>query len=147
MREVHGKGSLFTRALELDKILGQRYSRTEIWAPGYYQMDNRWHSFCGHNAEDTYALNFILPVFIECGLPVTQQELLGVQQGNLHQLEYKYLKRCMEVPRPLSTLCRQTLRNHLKGRKIHDYVMVVRLPKSLKDFILLKHVLLLVAEN
>ena len=65
----------------------------------------------------------------------------SVSRQGLHPIERKYLTTCLECPRSLRLLSRDTLRRHFKTNQIHKYMSVSNVPKKLKDFILLKTVL------
>ena len=110
---------------------------------GEYTMDaNVRFLFGGEN----FALNFILPLFIECGFPLKRSLLDNILQDEkvsekLHPAETEYLKKSLECPRSLLLCCRDSLRRHFKNRQIHQYVSISDVPNTLKDFVLLKTVL------
>ena len=112
----------------------------EMDMDGRYTMDNQLHGLFGHDGTN-YALNFLGPLFIESGFPFTRDELVQRLDKPLHPTEYEFLIKCLETPRSLKLRCRDVLRRHFKGRKLHTFTEVPYIPKTVKDFILLKHVL------
>ena len=108
-----------------------------------YIMDSKEHFLI---SEDNYLWNYTLPLLIESGYiikPRILKELTkySVSRQRLHPIERKYLTTCLECPRSLQLLSRDTLRRHFKTNQIHKYMSVSNVPKKLKDFILLKTVL------
>ena len=89
------------------------------------------------------ALNFLVPLLIECGYPVNRNDLTEADSESLAPAEYDYIQHVLDRPRGLRLMCRDSLRNHFKGRKIRDFVNIIHIPKSIKDFILLKSELLM----
>lgn len=90
----------------------------------------------------TFALNFIGPYLIECGFPhsITIRTLTAFEKTPLylHPGELAYLRQCVEVPRKLALRCRDVLRKHFTGRKLHAFLELPIVPKKLEDFILIK---------
>ena len=106
-------------------------------------MDAKEHClFSGEN----FALNFILPLFIECGFPLrrnlTDSILLNEDLNEkLHPAETEYLIKSLECPRSLQLCCRDSLRRHFKNGQIHRYMSISNVPSKIEDFVLLKTVL------
>ena len=92
------------------------------------------------------ALNFLLPLLVECGCPVNRADLVEADGENLAPVEYDYIQHVLNTPRDLRLLCRDSLRNHFKGRMIREYVGMIHVPESIKDFILVKNELLMLNE-
>lgn len=96
--------------------------------------------------EENFALNFTLPLLIECGYKFEQITLENLvyneeRAQELHPAERDYLMNCLECPKSLQLACRDTLRGHFKGHQIHKYMSVSDIPKRVEDFILLKTLL------
>ena len=85
-----------------------------------------------------FALNFILPLFIECGFPLKRNLIDSIlHEGmidKLHPAETKYLMKSLECPRSLQLCCRDSLRRHFKNRQIHRYVSISNAPNKIKNF-------------
>ena len=109
----------------------------------YLYMDGREHSWFGYVTGEDFALNFMAPLLIACGFPISNDvpSLLESLKSKLHQQEYEYISHHLQTPKLLTLCCRDALRHFYRGRKIHQFVQAVKVPKSVKDFILLKHVL------
>ena len=109
-----------------------------------YNMDVNEHFLFG---EKNFALNFILPLFIECGFPLSRDLIdmvlyyENIEEEKLHPAAKEYLIQSLEQPRSLQLCCRDSLRRHFKNRQIHRYMSVTNVPNKIKDFILLKTVL------
>ena len=106
-------------------------------------MDAKRHTWFGHDTDANFALNFIGPLLLECGFPLSEDsgKLLESVSKDLHPTEVEYIRSCLEGPRKLTMICRDVLRRHFKGRKIHAFVREEVLPQELKDFILLVPIL------
>ena len=132
-------------ALRLDKTLYQmdtsevpvafRERRT-------YIMDGRKHGLQGHVNSD-FALNFMVPFFIECGFALMNDfhEEYEKEKDSLNPEEQVYIQQCLQTPRSLLLLSRCSLRRHFNGRRIHRFVEMVNIPKTVRDLILLKPLL------
>ena len=113
---------------------------------GHYNFitDVREHGMFGHDGEDL-ALNCVYPFLLECGykIPIRnlQNYLDEISNTESKSIEVAYIINYLETPRSLKTCCRNTLRNHFRGRYIHRFVEVSRCPQKIKDIILLKHLL------
>ena len=108
-----------------------------------YIMDAKEHFLF---SEENFALNFILPLFIECGFPISRNSIDRILQNKevmqkIHTTEAEYLIQSLECPRSLQLCCRDSLRRHFKNRQIHRFVSISKVPNKIKDFILLKSVL------
>ena len=111
---------------------------------GSYITDGKKHAKCGHDDAATFALNFMGPLLIECGYPVTRAELTGPIENKAEPLlpaVHEYIQQCLDFPKPLILQCRDMLRCHFKGRQIHKFVKNTGIPKHIGDFILLKPIL------
>ena len=109
--------------------------------PGKYLTDAKEHSVFGHDDALSYSLNFTGPLLIECGYPVTPDELMEGLEQQLHTAEHAYMRQSLDYPRPLQLLCRDVLRRNFKGRDVHRFVNNSNIPKHIGDFILLKPIL------
>ena len=139
--------NVFLKSESLDMLLSERHPCEMI----EYILDGQEH-------EDDNAMNYALPLVIECGYefqpkmlenllhdfarPLTRHTCIpsGWNDG-LDPMERMYLKTCLERPRSLQLCCRDTLRRHFKTNRIHEYMSVLDYPKKLKDFVLLKTLL------
>ena len=90
-----------------------------------------------------FLIYFLLPLLIECGYPVNRDDLVEADSESLAPAEYDYIQHVLDRPRGLRLMCRDSLRNHFKGRRIRDFVNMIHIPESIKDFILLKNELLM----
>ena len=106
--------------------------------------DVREHGMYGHDGEDL-ALNYFYPFLLECGYKIPRRILQYVldKKSNTESrsIEDAYIINYLETPRSLLTCCRNTLRNHFRGRNIHRFVEVSGCPQKIKDIILLKDLL------
>ena len=132
-----GLRSFFEHILEADVRLGNAENVSSLRASGVYKIDNEIHYFSGHDD----AMNFILPLFIECGMPVKRHEIWKALEKTLHPSEREYLQCYLDEPFTLQKLCRITLRQHFPGHQIHKYTESAKTANRIKDFILLKDVL------
>ena len=108
---------------------------------GNYHMDAREHGLFEDNDPDGFVYNFMGPFLIECGFPFTSSLLRQCLDKQLHSTELDYLQQCLVSPRRLTLSCRDSLRKHFKGHKIHKYLDITECPQSVKDFILIKRLL------
>ena len=138
-----GQDSITTLALKLDMALLYQQFTFETDRPATMMLNNAVITHSRHAEGATYALNFLLPLLIECGYPVNRDDLLQADGERLAPSEYEYVQHVLDRPRGLSLMCRDALRNHFKGRKIWYYLDMIHVPKSVKDFILLKQDLLM----
>ena len=111
-------------------------------------MDSKMHGMQGHDESD-FALNFSVPLLIECGFPVLQDffEVFEEVKDSLDPVEQAYITNYLDTPRPLLWICRDTLRAYYKGRQIHKFVKTANIPQQVKDFILLKPLLKCVSKH
>ena len=129
---------------EFDSALQKMNYDTVSNIQGSYMTDGKEHAKCGHDDSATFALNFMGPLLIECGYPVTRAELTGPIENEaepLHPAVHEYIQQCLDFPRPLILQCRDMLRCHFKGRELHKFVNNTGIPKHIGDFILLKPLL------
>ena len=125
-------------AVDIAFRVSEKYENFGLF--GSYLMDTKEHTIFEHTDED-FALNFLGPLLIGCGFPVTRHTLLNAVDKQLHLAEIAYIRQCLEQPRALRLCCRDTLRKHFKGHAIHDFVEIAILSKGTANFILLKSVL------
>lgn len=128
--------------LQEDARLQSLKYKKEIDVVGNYRSDAKEHGLFGHDDPCDFALNFMGPLLIECGFPVTRSMLLESLDKPLHPAEHAYIKDFLDYPRTLKTHCRNTLRKFFKGRNIHKYLELVECHQKLKDFVLLESVCL-----
>ena len=143
--------SMVSFGVEADKvsyILGQDADPFVGGRVHVYNMDSKEHAVRGHGGAN-FALNFMVPFLIESGCEVSEtvrNELISEMEF-LHPAEQEFVKKYLERPRPLMTICRDSLRKHYRGRQIHKFVESVNIPWPIKDFILLKQLLKSVPED
>ena len=130
-------------ALKLDMALLSQRCVLVRDHPAAMKMNNSEISHSRHAWGSTNVLNFLLPLLIECGYPANRDNLLKANRERLFPAEYEYIQRVLDTPRGLKMLCRDSLRNHFKGRSIWYYVEMIYSPESIKSFILLKKELLM----
>ena len=119
-------------------------SRNSRPCPREYQMDAVEHGIFGFDhVQDTnnFALNFIVPFLMECGVPVERKTLLKALEEPLHPAEVAYIKDYLCKPKMLTVACRETLRKHFKGCSLHHFLENSGCPQKLKDIVLLKQLL------
>ena len=126
---------------KIDLIFKESYDLGKVGR--VYVMDAMEHFLF---SEENFALNFILPLFIECGFPISRDSIDRILQNEdvmqkIHPTEAEYLIQSLECPRSLQLCCRDSLRRHFKNRQIHRFVSISKVPNKIKDFILLKSVL------
>ena len=127
-------------AIDLDEHLeGSTIIRTLV---GEFIMDFRTRSPFGSIDDEAFALNFMGPLLMECGFPVTRDLLESALEKSLHAAELAYIRRHLYTARSLKCNCRDVLRKHFKRRQLHQFVRLVDLPKQIESFILLKDILL-----
>ena len=147
--EADAEVSITQLALKLDKFLISQVQvlsgASEFVAHHHAAMTmNNSAKTDSHHAEGTKnAMNFLLPLLIECGYLVNRDNLLDREYECLATAENEYIQRVLDSPRGLSLICRDSLRNHFKGRKIVDYLEMIHAPKRIKDFVLLSQELLM----
>lgn len=113
---------------------------------GEYIADVQEHGLFGYDDEDTFALNFLGPFLMECGFPANRTDLQKLlfrynePPFNLHPAEVAYIQRYIETPRSLVVICRDSLRKHFGGRKIHKFVEHIGCPQKIKDIILITQI-------
>ena len=118
--------------------------RTDL-IPGRYITDGKQHTVSESGDPSNPACRFVVPLLIEAGFQYPAAELQAMldrgEEKGIHPDEKLYLKSCLNHPRPLTHCCRNVLRNSYPGHQIHEFVRAVAVPKTIKDFILLKPVL------
>ena len=131
------KEDIFQLAIYEDTNLSweERHPRTFC-----YQADVKEHGKFGYDQQD-FALNFITPFLMECGLPVTRNELLKTLDEPLHPAEHAYIQRYLHEPKLLTIYSRDTIRKHFKGCSLHKFLETSDCPQKIKDFVLMKQLL------
>ena len=90
-----------------------------------------------------FLMHFLRPLLIECGYPVNRDDLTEAGSESLAPAQYDYIQHALDRPRGLRQMCWDSLRNHVKGRSIRDFVNMLHVPESIKNYILLKEELLI----
>ena len=133
--------SALVRGLRIDRHCHRKSpGMFEGCGPSYdFILDGREHGIQGYDG-DEMTLNFMVPFLIECGFPVDEDflEVFECDQDLLDPVEQVYIRQCLETPRSLLLQCRDTLRKHYGGRRIHRYVEMAKIPQTVRDFILIK---------
>lgn len=109
---------------------------------GKFVMDAQLHSLFGHDDSYTYAMNFTGPLLIESGFPVTRESIFRALNEPLHPSYLAYLKDYLDEPRSLQLNCRDVLRKHFRGRSLHVFIEAADIPNRIRNFILMKSLLL-----
>lgn len=125
--------------LELDCV-SETWPIEYLDLEGDYVTDAKLHGSVKLNHAATFCLNFCGPLLIECGFPYTKDTLLKYLDVPLQPCEHEYLRQCIDTTRSLKMSCRDSLRRHFK-RNIHQFVESSEIPKTVKEFILLKPIL------
>ena len=119
------------------------HERQPEWS-GDIIMDTREHGRNGHDKEN-FVFNFMVPCLIECGFPASRDTVRAIMADSwkekIHPIVYEYLEHWLDTPRSLMLSCRDVLRKHFQGRSLHIFVAESAIPRSLKDFLLLKPLL------
>ena len=136
---------LVAENVDLENEIGRKQEVLLLKFRSYnFITDVREHGMYGHDGEDL-ALNYVYPFLLECGYKTPRRKLHDVldEKSNTESesIEVAYIINYLETPRSLQTCCRNTLRNHFRGRYIHRFVEVSGCPQKIKDFILLKDLL------
>ena len=85
---------------------------------GNCQTDAKEHGLFAHDDTYDFALNFIGPFLIECGVAVRRAVLLG----SMNPAVLRYIETCLNCPKSLIVICRDSLRRHFTGWKIHKFL-------------------------
>ena len=109
--------------------------------PGVYIMNNEIRPVYECSDLTDPAVRFVLPKLIESGFKFPEGVLEKALNSYIHPEEKLYLKSCLEVPQRLTKCCRDVLRRHFQGQQIHKFVKSANIPKPIRNFILLKHIL------
>ena len=133
--------SVVQNYLKVDENLFCKEIRETFVLPQMFITDAKEHSVFGHNSGSDYALEFTVPLLLECGYPVTRETQEAALDRNLHPDELKYIRAYIDTPRSLKLRCRDVLKKHFKGRHLHNFLEMSPIPQSIKDFILLKTIL------
>ena len=124
--------------LKQDEYIRTNWNVNLAHMPKRFQMDGR---YIRQDYTESFALNFIGSLLIECGFPRTTADIL-MKGEKLGPNEVAYIQQSIHEPRALKLCCRDSLRRHFRGRCLHQFVEDVVIPNRLKDYILLKDVLL-----
>ena len=133
--------SIFEDCIKVDENLFCKGNGEKFMFPQRYITDAKEHSLFGHSNNSDYALEFTIPLLLECGYIATEETLETALDRNLHPDGLKYIRAYTDTPRSLKLRCRDVLKRHFKGRRLHQFVEISPLPQSIKDFILLKTIL------
>ena len=126
--------------IEVDEYMESR-TQLESDMKGEHFLDGKEHNIFDHS--ESFALNFLGPLLIECGFPVSRDLLLWtLDRKSVHRKEYDYMQQCLDTPRQLALRCRDVLRKHFGGRALHRYLENADIPQKIKDFILIKSILI-----
>lgn len=125
--------------IHMDEFFMKRTIRFAL--RGCYEMDASEHSVFPDG--DSYALNFIAPMLIECGFPYSRDDLTNALDKQLESSELNYFRHYLDNPRSLQLSCRDTLRKHFKNRAIHSYLYSCKsaIPQKICDFILIQDII------
>ena len=124
-----------------DYIEGRKNSVHPVMLPGVYITDTEQHAIYENSDFTNPALRFVVPQLIESGFKFPNATLEAALESGIHPDEKLYLKSCLEIPRKLTKCCRDVLRRHFRGHQIHKFVKGDNIPKTIKDFILLRPIL------
>lgn len=136
--------SLNRTAVEQAIDLDEYFEKTTVRhvRDGELLLDNKKHSVLGMRYDVNCSLTYFGPLLIESGFPVTKTVLYKALEKSLPSAENEYFRRCLASPRSLKLLCRDLIRNYFERRKLHSFVKNTDIPNQIKDFILLKDILL-----
>ena len=85
------------------------------------------------------AANFVCSFFLDCGFKAKRDLLQNaIGEGNLHEAELEYFQQHQGELRPLMLRCRDALRQHFMGRKLHLFLNTQTTPKKIRDCFLIK---------
>ena len=123
-------------ALKIDTKSHVRWCKFEYDMEGMYEMDHTVHSV--FDGGSVAAANFVCPFLLDCGFEANMDNLQNaIEEGNLHEAELEYFQRYLDEFRPLMLRCRDVLRQHFVGRKLHTFLEIQSIPNKIKDFILI----------
>ena len=137
--------SLVDTALQQDKYMkakGRVYFRS-LSLSGKYTLDGKLHSLFGHDDVNSSALNFTVPLLIECGFLCPANTLMEALENASDPGEQDYLKKCLNEPRSLKLKCRDVLRKTFCGQQLRRFLDVAYIPNRIKNYILLKSTLVI----
>ena len=136
-------GAATLHGLQQDVFTRKHWKLDSAPMPKHLQIDGQMHSIFGHNHKESFALNFVGPLLIECGFSKpTASSLLKIDIEALDPTEKAYLQKIQNEPRSLKLYCRNSLRRYFRGRSLHKFVSDAGIPNSVENYILLKDVLL-----
>ena len=99
---------------------------------GEYYTDAKQHGLHGFDDDNSFCLNFTGPYLMECGFPISRDNLMASLNVELHPSVRLYIQNYLESPRPLRIICRNVLRKHFKGNTVHEYMELSKCPRALK---------------
>ena len=111
------------------------------FSPARFILDGKIHGACGH---DVLALNMITPFLVECGFTVGPENLIELcRKESIHPAVHSYVQHALTTPKSLQVSCRNALRRHFVGPRIHKYLAAFGqdLPPFIVEFVLLKPLL------
>ena len=110
------------------------------FTPARFLLDGKQHGICGH---DVLALNMVTPYLLECGFIAPENFIAMCHKNSLHPAVYSYVQHALTTPKSLKVSCRNAIRRHFVGPRIHKYMAAYgkELPSFIKDFVLLKPLL------
>ena len=134
--------SLVDTALRQDKYMkARKMDFTNL--PGKCTLDGKLHSLFGHDDANSSALNYTVPMLIECGFLCSENTLMEALENASDPAEQDYLKKCLNEPRSLKLNCRDVLRKTFCGRQLRKFLDVAFIPNRIKNYILLKSTLVI----
>ena len=135
--------SLVDTALKQDKDMKANgrlyYRRLSV----KYTLDGKLHSLFGHDDVNSSALNFTVPLLVECGFLCPANTLIKALENASDPGEQDYLKKCLNEPRSLKLKCRDVLRKTFCGQQLRRFLDVAYIPNRIKNYILLKSTLVI----
>ena len=133
---------LVDTALRQDKCMkARKMDFTNL--PRKCTLDGKLHSLFGHDDVNSSALNYTVPMLIECGFLCSKNTLMEALENASDPAEQDYLKKCLNEPRSLKLKCRDVLRKTFCGRQLRKFLDVAYIPNRIKNYILLKSTLVI----
>ena len=102
---------------------------------GEYYTDAKQHGLHGFDDGDSFCLNFTGPFLMECGFPISRDNLMASLNAELHPSVRLYKQNCLESPRPLKMMCRNVMRKNFKGNTVLEYMELLKCPRGIIDFL------------
>ena len=143
--DFDGNTTLFKKCLEVDNSLENTRFGNDYGLHTSLIMDCRQHAMFNHDDAQDFALNFTAPLLIECGCPLSMEDYTAIMKrygdSALQEAEKEYICHNKSTHKSLAGVCRDVLRRHFKGPRIHRFVKQSKIPSKIKYFILLKDIL------